>query len=381
MEILSDNKQNGRLDWFILIPIIGLMLFSLGFVFSASAQKSLSVFGESTNYLISHAVKVVVGIIIMFVFAKLDYHVWQRYSKVFILFSIIPLVLVFFAGKPQNNVYRWLEVGPLFSFQPSELAKFALITHIATLLTERQPWIKTFKYGMMPPLIWTGIIATLIALQPNFSTAFATYLIAMGMMFIGNINLLHIIYTGIGCSVIAAIYAVSADYRVQRLTAFISNIGNQNVLDDGAYYQTGQAIIAFGNGGLFGLGAGQSRQSNLFLPESFGDFIYAIIGEEYGFLGAGLIIIAFLLILWRGIVTIRNAKDNYGYFLAAGIVITFTFYAMINAGVNCGIFPNTGVPMPFISYGGTAIFIYAAAIGTLLNISSQAGNLSLKQTK
>ena len=372
------NKNKGHLDWFILTAVIGLMLFSISFVFSASAAKSLSQTGTTSTYLFSHGIKVLIGVFVLFFFAKVDYHIWQKYSKLFILLSFIPLVLVFIVSGPINNTYRWLDLGP-FGFQPSELAKFALITHISALLAERQSVIKTFKYGMMPPLIWAVLICGMIAIQPNFSTAFVTYLIALGLMFVGNVNLIHLGNTLIVSLLGAGAFALSASYRVQRLLAYIGMSGSAEHVEK-YNYQTSQAILAFGNGGVTGLGAGQSRQSNLFLPESFGDFIFSIIGEEYGYIGAGLIIFAFLLIIWRGLKIVKNAPDDFGYFLATGIVLTFAFYAMVNAGVNCGLLPNTGVPMPFISYGGTAILIYAAAIGTLLNISAQAGVFPFKKS-
>jgi cell division protein FtsW len=370
-------ENKGRMDWYILVPVIGLMLFSISFVFSASAPKSESFYGEPYKFFFSHGLKVLIGIVMIFFFAKIDYHIWQKYSKLFIMFSLIPLLLVFILSGPVNNVYRWIDLGP-FSFQPSELAKFALITHLSTLLAERQDFIKSFKYGMMPPLIWSVIIAGFIAIQPNFSTAFVTYLIALAMMFIGNVNIIHLATTGFISILGAGIFAFGANYRVQRIMTFLGQNANTEAFDKHGY-QTSQAIIAFGNGGFAGVGPGQSRQSNLFLPESFGDFIFSIIGEEYGYIGVILILCAFALIIWRGLKIIKNAPDSFGYFLASGIVITFCLYAMVNAGVNCGLLPNTGVPMPFISYGGTAVLIYSAAIGVLLNISSQAGVFPFKR--
>ncbi len=369
--------KKGRLDWVILIIVIALMLFSVGFVFSASAQKSLIKTGEFYSYLFNHGTKVFIGICLIFIFALIDYHIWQKYSKYILLLAIIPLILVFIISVPVNNVYRWIDLGPI-KFQPSELAKFALIIHLSSLLAERQPVIKSFKYGMLPCLIWSALICGLIAIQPNFSNAFITYLLALGLMFIGNINLNHLIVTGFISSIIATIFALSASYRMQRIISFFGLSDNPNHIDK-YNYQTQQAILAYGNGGLNGIGPGQSRQSNLFLPESFGDFILPIIGEEYGFIGVFLILLAFCIILWRGLKIIRNSKDDFGYFLASGIVFTFTLYAMINASVSCGILPNTGVPMPFISYGGTAILIYSTAIGILLNISSYSNIYPKKQ--
>lgn len=361
-------NTKGHRDWYILLTVIGLMLFSIGFVFSASAQKSFIRTGEFYSYLLNHGTKVLIGIFVIFITSLIDYHFWQKYSKYILMIAIVPLILVFIISGPVNNVYRWIDLGPI-TFQPSELAKFALILHIASLLAERQSVIKNFKYGMLPPLIWSFIICGLIAIQPNFSNAFITYLLSLSLLFIGNVNLNHLLVTALSSGLIAGIFALSASYRVQRFVSFFGMNNNPEHIDKYSY-QTQQAILAYGNGGLAGVGPGQSRQSNLFLPESFGDFILPIIGEEYGYIGVALIIAAFLLILWRGMKIIKKAPDDFAYFLAAGIVITFVLYAMINAGVSCGILPNTGVPMPFISYGGTAIIIYSAAIGVLLNIST-----------
>lgn len=368
--------KKGHLDWYILLSVIGLMLFSIAFVFSASAQISAIKFGSADKMFFSHLQKIGIGIILLFVFSKIDYHIYQKYSKYFIAASLIPLFLVFIISDQVNNVYRWIDLGP-FSFQPSELAKFALVIHLSTLLAERQEYIKSFKYGMLPGLIWSTLIAGLIAIQPNFSIAFVTYLIALSMMFIGNVNLIHLMAVGATALSTAGIFALSATYRINRFATFLGMSNSENF--DKYGYQSYQAIIAFGNGGVSGIGPGQSRQSNLFLPESYGDFIYSIVGEEYGFIGAFLILVVFGLILWRGLKIIKNAPDEYGYFLASGLVITFCLYAVVNAGVNCGLFPNTGVPMPFVSWGGTAVFIYASAIGILLNISSQAGVFPFKK--
>lgn len=362
------QKPAGKIDWVIFVTVLGLILFSLVFVFSASAQKSFIKTGEFYSYLFNHGAKVVFGIATMIVFSRIDYHFWQRISKFVISLSVLLLLLIFVISVPINNVYRWLDLG-IFTFQPSELAKFALIMHLSSLLTERQEVIKNFKYGMLPMLIWSGLICGLIAIQPNFSNAFITYILALFMLFIGNTNLNHLLATTGVSSIIAAVFAFSASYRVQRFVSFFGT--SEDAVNVERYtFQTRQAILAYGNGGLSGLGAGQSRQSNLFLPESFGDFILPIIGEEYGFIGVSIILLAFLVILVRGLKIVRNSPDEFAYFLSAGIVMTFTFYAAINAGVSCGILPNTGVPMPFISYGGTAIIIYSAAIGILLNISA-----------
>lgn len=364
-------KNNlGYIDWIILIPIIALMLFSLSFVYSASASIAELKFGDAEKLFFNHATRVLLGIILIFVFSKIDYHFYSKFSFYLLLLGIFLLVLVLFNGVSIKGASRWLALGPL-SFQPSEFVKFAMVIHFANLLNKKQKFIKDFERGFVPFVIWTMVICLLIALQPNFSTMTVIFIIAIVMMFIGNINLLHLgglLGTGF---VGGLIYMVSAEYRLNRLKAFFGfgDLPTHETIN----YQLNQAMIALGNGGLFGLGTGQSRQSQHFLPESYGDFIFSIIGEEYGLFGLLLVLGVFVIMFWRGMLIARKAPDNFGYFLAIGILVTFAIYVFVNAGVNCGLLPTTGVPMPFVSYGGTAVLFYSAAIGILLNISAHSG--------
>lgn len=349
---------------------VGLMLFSIAFVYSASAFIAQARFGNYDKFFINHSVRVLFGFLVLFIFIKIDYHIYEKISKPLIFISLIPLILVFIIGSEINGAHRWIHIS-FFNFQPSELAKFALVIHLATLLNKRQEVIKEFKLGILPMLIWALIVCGLIAIQPNFSSATVIYLISLAMLFIGNANLYHLLYIiGVSFGGIV-IYAIAAPYRMLRLMNYANIATGNNDMNDVAF-QTQQAIIAFGNGGIFGMGPGQSRQSQLFLPEAYGDFIYSIIGEEYGFIGTFLILLIFGIMCWRGIKIAKNAPDLFGYFLAFGIIFTFGIYAFVSGGVNCGLLPTTGLPMPFISYGGTAILFYCAAMGILLNISKQA---------
>jgi cell division protein FtsW len=374
------EQKSGHIDWFILIPVAGLMLFSIAFVYSASAYVSSLKFGSAESLFLNHSTKVVFGLILIIIFAKIDYHFWFRHSKKILMLTIIPLILVFFIGEDYGKgALRWIDLK-VFNFQPSELAKWALILHIATLLTLKQKSIKTFQDGMLPVLIWTFIVVVMIALQPNFSNAFIIFLISMLMLFVGNSNLLHLGSIAFISFFGAAIYAVSAQYRLQRIYSYIGRLIDDSVrTNEASSFQAIQAIIAFGSGGVFGVGPGKSQQSHLFLPESYGDYIFSIIGEEYGYFGVAIILLVFIFIFWRGMIIARNAPDNYGYFLAIGIILTLAIYVFVNTGVNCGILPATGVPLPLISYGGTAVFFYSMAIGILLNISAQAGVYSVEE--
>lgn len=364
------KKNIGHIDWMILIPVVGIMLLSIAFVYSASASIAEVKFGSADRLFFNHSIRIIASLILIIIFAKIDYHVWKRVGKIGMFVAIALLAVVLFVGAETKGAARWINLGFL-TFQPSEFAKFALVLHFAVLLTDKQDYIKDFKKGFLPFMIWIAVVCGLIALQPNFSTMIVIFLIAISMMFIGNTNLLHLGATA-GVGIIGAgIYAISAQYRMNRIKAFLG-MGEGDSFET-ATYQLNQALIALGNGGPTGVGPGQSRQSHLFLPESYGDFIFSIIGEEYGFIGLFILIAAFALIFWRGMIIARNAPDNFGYFLAIGIIITFAIFVFVNAGVNTGILPTTGVPMPFISYGGTAVLFYGGAIGILLNISAQAG--------
>ncbi len=365
------KKYIGHIDWFIMIPAAGMMFFSMAFVYSASATFAETKLGAAEKLFMNHGIRVAIAFFVMLLFAKIDYHIWKKISKPFIMLSISLLAIVLAIGSAAHGAARWIDLGP-FSFQPSELAKFALVLHFARLLADKQEFIKDFKRGFLPFMVWLLAVCGLIALQPNLSTTALIFFIGFSMLFIGNTNLLHLLSTLTVMVSALGLFAVSATYRLNRILAFLG-MGDGSSQVETVNYQLNQALIAIGNGGLTGVGPGQNRQSHWFLPESYGDFIFSIIGEEYGFFGIIAIIFAFGLIFWRGMLIAKKAPDDFGYFLAVGIIVTCAFYVFVNAGVNTGLLPTTGVPMPFISYGGTAVIIYAGAIGVLLNISAQAG--------
>lgn len=364
------ENQVGHIDWFIFLPVVGLLLFSMVFVYSASAPTSVEKFGSVDKLFINQVIRVAFSLIILIIFSKIDYHIYKKIAKPIILVAVASLVLVLIIGDELKGARRWLSFGPL-SIQPVEYAKFAIVIYFSYLLVEKQKVIKTFYEGFLPFIFWIAIICVLIALQPNFSNMFLVFIIAMTMMFVGNTNLLHLMATAFVGIIGAGMYAVAAPYRMARILTYFG-IGNTSLNITNTKYQLQQALIALGNGGFLGLGPGQSKQSHLFLPESYGDFIFSTIGEEYGFLGLLLIFAAFGLIFFRGMIVAKKAPDVFGYFLAIGIILTLAIYLFTNAAVNTGLLPTTGVPLPFLSYGGTAVLIYSAVIGILLNISAQA---------
>jgi cell division protein FtsW len=362
-----------HIDWLLFLAVSALMLFSVAFVYSASAYFADIKFGSPEKLFVRHLVNVLLSFVVIIVFAKIDYHLLQKHTRNLMIFALFCLVAVIVVGTTIKGAKRWINVGPL-NFQPSELAKFALVLHLARMMAEKQEYIKDMKRAFLPLMFWIAVTAGCIAIQPNFSTAGVIFLLGMILVFIGNGHVGYIALTFLAGIAGGGAYAISAPYRMKRLAVFweqLSSIVNVEVITQ-KNYQLYQAILAFGNGGIFGVGPGQSRQRDWFLPESYGDFIFSIIGEEYGFIGVLAIMFAFALILWRGFIIARTASDDFGRFVAGGITTTFALYAVINMGVTTGLLPTTGLPLPFISYGGTAILFSAAALGILLNISSQA---------
>lgn len=367
------SKKTDHIDWFILLSVVGLMLFSVAFVYSASAAFADAHFGSSEKLVVSHGIRVVLGLFAVFIFARIDYHVWERLAKPAYIISIGLLAIVLVSGARVKGATRWIDIGYI-SFQPSELAKFALVMFVSAMLAERTRSINDFKRGILPIILWTLPCCGLIALQPNVSTAGALFLMMFVLLFVGNARTDHLSVIGFFTMVFGGIYALAAPYRRNRILAFLGlGDGMENNAVEKINYQLKQALIAFGNGGITGVGPGRSIQRDFFLPESYGDFIYSIIGEEYGLIGATIVLIAFGILLWRGLAVAKRAPDAFGRLLAAGITIVLVVYAVVNAGVTCGVLPTTGLPMPFISYGGTSVLFSSAAVGILLNISSHAG--------
>lgn len=364
-------KGKKTADLSLFLTITGLLLASLAFVYTASASFSAAKMSNSESMLFTHAKKVVLAFITMVFFTKVDYHKYQKHTKWIMLTGLFLLLAVIFVGRAELGARRWLAFGPI-SFQPAEYAKFALVLHISAMCAAKQEYIGDFKKAFLPIMFWALAAAALIAKQPNMSTASVLILITFGIMYIAQVPLKYMISCGMLAVIGGGMYALTAAYRLQRILAFF---GHQNEHTSRVSYQTEQAMIALGNGGLFGVGIGQSRQRDFYLPESYGDFIYSVIGEEYGFIGAALLMIVFAFIIIRGIQIAKHAPDTFGRYVAFGITMTLGIYTLVNAFVNAGLMPVTGLPMPFVSYGGTSMLFSAAAVGILLNVSKHAQTL------
>jgi cell division protein FtsW len=358
-------RQKNHIDLPILICVLGLLTASIGLVYSASIPLPLQAAGKSNGHLAGHALRVLAAFGAILLFMSIDYRFYRKLSKPVLLGAILLLLVTFVLGGEVKGAARWLRFGG-FSIQPSEFAKYALIFHLAVLISEKKERLRDFKTGFLPMLLWIGTVTVLVLLQPNFSTGAMIFGLSLLMLFLGRARPLHIGLSLAGLLPLLLGYMLSAPYRMRRIMSYLEGGGGSA----GGNYQVHQGIIAFGNGGIFGLGPGESRQRDFFLPESYTDFIYSIVGEEYGLIGTMLVMAVFFTIMVRGLRIARNAPDDYGRLLASGITAGVTFYALVNAGVTLGLLPTTGLPMPFISFGGSSMLFTAAAIGVLLNISA-----------
>ncbi|MFZ1728801.1 MAG: putative peptidoglycan glycosyltransferase FtsW [Bacteroidota bacterium] len=359
------KQRTGHIDLYVFLSVLALMLFSVGVVYSASVSISGMRHDGDINFLFrNHSIRVVLGVGALFVGMFVDYHIYRHFSKYLLIIGLLLLAYTLVGGTVVKGAQRWVSFGPI-SFQPSEFAKFALVMHLAVLLAAKQKYITDFKDGFLPLLVWIIAVVGLVFLQPNFSTGSIILAISFMVLFVGRISIKHLVGVALAGLPIIMVYAVSATYRWNRIMAHFTDAGAANA----GNYQVEQAVIGLGNGGLFGVGMGMSKQRELFLPESYTDFIFAIVGEEYGFIGGAIIIALFAVIMVRGMKIAKRATDDLGRYLAVGITCTISVYAIINAMVTTGLLPTTGLPMPLLSYGGTTIIFTAYALGILINIS------------
>ncbi len=356
--------KKGPVDFPVLLTTIILVAIGIVMVFSASYYSAAENWGDGLYFFKRQCLWALIGFAGLFTASRIDYYKLQKYSRLFIIISIILLILVLLIGEPRNNAKRWLGIGNL-SIQPAEIAKFAMIFFIADTISRDRERIKKFFTGLVPILITAGLVFGLILLQPNLSTAGSILILTMVMLFAGGARILHLGgLVGAGAAA-AVVLTKSADYRFERFTSFLDPWANP--LEGG--WQLIQSLYSLGSGGLFGLGLAQSRQKYFYLPYPETDFIFAIIGEELGFIGITFLISLFLILIWRGIRIALTAPDLFGCLLAAGIISMIAIQVVINIAVVTVSMPTTGVPLPFISYGGSSLAMFLTGIGVLLNIS------------
>ncbi|HHU33164.1 MAG: stage V sporulation protein E [Zhaonellaceae bacterium] len=356
--------RRGAPDFAIILSVMLLISIGIIMVFSSSAVTSQQTLGDPYYFLKKQALWAVLGTIAMYITSHFDYFRLKRIANPIFYICLLFLVIVLIIGSSSKGATRWLGIGSL-SFQPSETIKLAMVIFLSKILSKKHGQIKSFSKGVLPVLGIMALVCVLIMGQPDLGTAIVVagttvlLLMAAGAKF-GHLFLIAL--AGVGA---VGLLILVEPYRMERFIAFLNPWADPT--DTG--FQTIQSLLALGSGGLFGVGLGASRQKLYYLPEKHTDFIYAIIGEELGFLGGMLILLLFIIFAWRGLKTALGAPDNFGSLLAAGITIMITFQAIINIGVVTGSLPVTGITLPFISYGGSSLLITMASVGVLLNIS------------
>ncbi|GIV58644.1 MAG: cell division protein FtsW [Rhodothermaceae bacterium] len=360
-------------DKYFAWGVLVLAAFGVVAVYSAvSFLAATKAGGDTERFLLRHVGRLGLALCMVGLFSLIDYRRLVRWGSVGVLAAVVLLVAVQFVGTTSGGASRWL-----FGFQPSDLARVALVLHVAYLLARKQAYIKDFKRAYLPLLFWIGLVVGLIGIE-DLSTALVVLVSVMLMCFVGRVSVLHLSGTAVLGAVAVAVMLLASPQRAARVEAFVGvklfpHTEAEAVFstqDEG--YQARQARIAFAMGGLTGVGPGKSIQRD-FLPAPYNDFIFAIIAEEYGILGALMLLGIFFFLLFRGFLRIaRHAPDPLGLLLGVGLVTMLVLYGFIHAGVASGLLPVTGLPMPFVSYGGTSMVANGVMVGILLNISRQA---------
>ena len=363
-------KKKGQIDFYFLIIVFALLAFGLIMVMSASSESARNANytgGDAYYFIKRQSIWALLSVAAMFFFSKFDYHRLIKLSGPIIIGAFILLVLVPLAGTEVNGGQRWLRLGPV-QFQPSEVAKIALIIYLANSLTKNKNHLTSFKRGLVPNLIVIGVTALLLIIQPHFSATVLIVAVSVIMLFVGGVNWKHL--AGLGLPVVAGgiLLVMTSSYRRARVFSFLDPFADP--LGDG--YQVIQSLYAIGSGGIFGVGLGQSRQKFLYIPEPQNDFIFSILCEELGFLGAFLALLMFAFLVYRGFKIAMTAKDKEGSLIALGITSLIALQVIMNVAVVTSAMPVTGIPLPFFSYGGTALFIIMSSMGIMLNISRQS---------
>lgn len=359
-------------DYRIIIAVLILAIFGIIMVFSAGYYSTMVQAQNDPFYLLKkQAMFVLLGFFLMYIFAKIDYHRYIKWAPAIVVASIgFLLILMTPLGVEVNFATRWIVIFGI-SITPSEFSKLAMIIAASVFLAKKPERSRDFVHGILPLFVLTAVHAGLIIWQPNLSTAIVICAIVIGIMFVAGLSWGYI-FASLGAlagGVVIILLFFKNMHWYTRLTSFLDPFAEAQ----GDGYQVAQSIIALGNGGLTGLGLGNSVSKTLYLPEPQNDFILAIIGEELGFVGVFILMCVYAFLLWRIFLVALGAKDKLGLFLASGIGIMLALQVIINIGVVTSSMPATGISLPFISYGGTSILVFMTAMGILLNISKKEG--------
>ena len=360
-------RVTGTADVVLAATIIGLVFFGVVMVYSAGGSLATSLFHDGYHFLVRQTVFAFVGLGIMVVVARIDYH---RYQAAYVTYPILMaalallVVVIIGGGRTVGGAARWIDLK-IVRVQPAEIAKLAIIFYLSYSLSKKRDQLRDFKIGFLPHVIVAGVFMLLCLQQPDFGSAVMIGLLTVVLLFTAGTRINYIL--GSAAIAIPLVYALitGSEYRMRRIEAFVNPFQDRA----GVGYQIAESLISFAQGGLWGVGIGDSRQKHAFLPEAHTDFISAIVGEELGLVGVTILLLAFALLVYRGLRAAANAADDYGTYLATGVTLFVGLQAFTNLSVALGLLPTKGLTLPFVSYGGSSLLVNCAAVGLLLNVS------------
>lgn len=369
----AGGVPRGRADPVLFFSVLALAAFGLVMVYSSSAIYASAHTGDALYYFKRQALNLLVGVAIMIFAFRMGYQRLVRWGVPLLLATCVLLVLVLVpgVGARAGGSSRWIRLG-MFSFQPGELAKVAFIVYLACSLTRKRDEIKMFGRGFLPHLLVCGVLILLLLGQPDFGTAATLTILLFLMLFVAGTRITYIVAAALAALPMAYLLIAGSPYRMRRLLAFLDPWAHR--FDIG--YQISESLMSFGSGGVAGVGLGEGKHKLFFLPAAHTDFIYSIVGEELGFIGAGLVLALFALFVWRGLRAALRAPDLFATYLAFGLTILVGLQALFNIGVVTGLLPTKGLTLPFFSYGGSSLICNLLAAGILLEISAAADVVS-----
>ena len=356
--------EAGNPDYAILATALALMVIGIIFVYSSSFAIALAHYDDINYFFFRQVIAAALGLLAMVFFMSIDYHRLRVLSPIIMLAAVVSLAAVLFIGGDAYGARRWISFGPM-PFQPSEFAKLAMIIYISAWLASYRRDLTSFASGFAPFIFAVGVVAALILMEPDTGTAAVLVATTVALFFLAGGSIIHVATLG-GAGAVAGVLLILADgYRADRLIAFTSAEADPG----GIGFQTLQLLIALGSGGVQGLGLGVSRQKFFYIPGAHTDGIFAIIGEEAGFIGVMVVIGLFAYLVYRGFRVAMKAHDDFGTYLAMGVVCWIAFQALVNIGGITRSIPLTGIPLPFVSYGGSSLIMVMAGVGVLLSVS------------
>ncbi|MFA4989691.1 MAG: putative lipid II flippase FtsW [Candidatus Omnitrophota bacterium] len=356
--------RNIRVSLFTVVVI--LICIGVVMIYSSSSIYAWEKYKDGFFFLKRHFIFMLMGAALTFFFMSIDYRKLKVFARPLLIISLILLVLVLIPGlgREVSGARRWFRFKFL-SFQPSELANLAIIIYMADFISRKGNLMKTFFKGFLAPMCVLAVFTLLIMLQPDLGNTIALSAVVLVMLFVSGVRPAYILSLILASLPVLYFLIFSVAYRKARLLAFLNPWADPR----GSGFQIIQSQVALGSGGLFGVGLGHSKQKLFYLPAAHTDFIFSIIGEELGLIGTVGVIILFIIFIQKGIKIMKNAPDKFGYFLALGLVAMIAFRVVINIGVSCGVLPTKGLPLPFISYGGSSFIFDMICVGILVNIA------------